>query len=146
MSEMLAKVQTDMLASLKAGNKERKNVLSHLISRAKLIAKNDKNREVTDHDVIQAVKKMIKDANDTKDFAIKANRDVAKFNFEISVLSEYLPQQLSKDELNTIVTNLVNEGPEGKALRGFVMKNMNQNYKGSFNPQDVNQILVDMGI
>lgn len=146
MSEMLKTLQADMIAAMKAGDKARKDVLSQLISRAKLIAKNDKNRDVTDRDVIQAVEKTIKDTSDTRDFAIKAGRDTQAFEFEIATVSEYLPLQLTKEELVNLVTNLVGKGPEGKAVRGFVMKNMNQDYKGQFNPQDVNQILSDMGI
>jgi len=146
MSEMLKHLQADMVGAMKSGEKDRKDVLSQLIARAKLIAKNDKNRDVTDRDVIQAVEKTVKDVNDTKQFAIQANRDVTKFDFEIGIVSQYLPQQLSREELVALVTTLVSEGPEGKAVRGFVMKNMNQDYKGQFNPQDVNQILTDMGL
>lgn len=146
MSEMLKQLQADMVGAMKSGEKDRKDVLSQLLARAKLIAKNDKNRDVTDRDVIQAVEKTVKDVNDTKQFAIQANRDVTKFDFEIGIVSQYLPQQLTREELVALVTSLVNEGPEGKAVRGFVMKNMNQDYKGQFNPQDVNQILTDMGL
>lgn len=145
MSEMLKTLQADMIAAMKAGEKNRKDVLSALIARTKLLAKNDKNREVTDRDVIQAVEKTIKDTTDTKEFAIKAGRDTEAFDFEIATVSQYLPKQLTKDELAKIVADLVSTGPEGKAVRGFVMKNMNADYKGSFNPQDVNQILSDLG-
>lgn len=145
MSEMLKTLQADMIAAMKAGEKNRKDVLSALIARTKLLAKNDKNREVTDRDVIQAVEKTIKDTTDTKEFAIKAGRDTEAFDFEIATVTQYLPKQLTKDELAKIVADLVSAGPEGKAVRGFVMKNMNADYKGSFNPQDVNQILSDLG-
>ncbi len=146
MSEMLKTLQAGMIAAMKAGEKNRKDVLSALIARTKLLAKNDKNREVTDRDVIQAVEKTIKDTSDTKEFAIKAGRDTEAFDFEIATVSQYLPKQLAKDELTKIVNDLVSAGPEGKAVRGFVMKNMNADYKGSFNPQDVNQILSDLGV
>lgn len=146
MSEMLKTLQADMIAAMKAGEKNRKDVLSALIARTKLLAKNDKNREVTDRDVIQAVEKTIKDTSDTKEFAIKAGRDTDAFDFEIATVSQYLPKQLTKDELAKIVNDLVSAGPEGKAVRGFVMKNMNADYKGSFNPQVVNQILSDLGV
>lgn len=145
MSEMLKTLQADMIAAMKAGEKNRKDVLSALIARTKLLAKNDKNREVTNRDVIQAVEKTIKDTTDTKEFAIKAGRDTEAFDFEIATVSQYLPNQLTKDELAKIVADLVSTGPEGKAVRGFVMKNMNADYKGSFSPQDVNQILSDLG-
>lgn len=145
MSEMLKTLQADMIAAMKAGEKNRKDVLSALIARTKLLAKNDKNREVTDRDVIQAVEKTIKDTSDTKEFAIKAGRDTEAFDFEIATVSHYLPKQLTTDELVKIVNDLVSAGPEGKAVRGFVMKNMNAEYKGSFNPQDVNKILSDLG-
>lgn len=145
MSEMLKTLQADMIAAMKAGEKNRKDVLSALIARTKLLAKNDKNREVTNRDVIQAVEKTIKDTTDTKEFAIKAGRDTEAFDFEIATVSQYLPKQLTKDELAKIVADLVSTGPEGKAVRGFVMKNMNADYKGSFSPQDVNQILSDLG-
>lgn len=146
MSEMLKTLQAGMIAAMKAGEKNRKDVLSALIARTKLLAKNDKNREVTDRDVIQAVEKTIKDTSDTKEFAIKAGRDTEAFDFEIATVSQYLPKQLTKDELAKIVHDLVSAGPEGKAVRGFVMKNMNADYKGSFNPQVVNQILSDLGV
>ncbi len=146
MSEMLKTLQTDMITAMKAGAKARKDVLSQLIARTKLLAKNDKNRDVTDRDVIQAVEKTIKDTSDTREFAVNAGRDTEMFDFEIATVSEYLPKQLTRDELVKLVSDFVSRGPEGKAIRGFVMKNMNADYKGSFNPQDVNQILSEMGI
>lgn len=146
MSEMLKTLQGDMITAMKSGDKQRKDVLSQLISRAKLLAKNDKNREVNDRDVIQSVEKTIKDTKDTREFAIKGGRNTDAFDYEISVVSEYLPKQLAHDEMVKIVNELIASGPEGKAVRGHVMKFMNTNYKGSFNPQDVNTILNQLGV
>lgn len=146
MSEMLKTLQSDMVAAMKSGDRQRKDVLSQLIARAKLLAKNDKNREPTDRDVIQAVEKTIKDTKDTREFAIKGGRETEAFDFEIEVVSAYLPKQLTRDELLSIINELLKTGPEGKAARGHVMKNMNAEYKGSFDPQQVNSILGELGI
>jgi uncharacterized protein YqeY len=141
MSEKMKSLQADMIAAMKAGDKTRKTILSTLMARAKLAAKNDGDREITDADVVQAVQKTIKEANETKGF-IGSGGTWAQ-DTEIAVVSVYLPQQMTDAELLDKIKVYLADAPEGKAARGYVMKNL-QAFKGSFDPQRATAILGEL--
>lgn len=83
-------------------------------------------KELSDNDVIKIVKSNVKQLNQTLESAEKAQRPelIAKTNFQLQLLSQYLPKPLSEDEIFDALTkdaNLSNEMPFGKVM-GIAMK------------------------
>ena len=69
----------------------------------------DERIELQDADVISVIEKMLKQRRDSITAFESANRtdlvDIEKF--EVTVLQTYMPKQLSDDELNQIITQVI---------------------------------------
>jgi uncharacterized protein len=80
--------------------------------------------ELNDGDVIAVIEKMLKQRRDSIAAFESANRtDLADIEkFEVTVLQNYLPQQLTEDEIKVILDQVVAEtGAEGVKDMGKVM-------------------------
>ena len=99
-------IVNELSSSLKSGDKTRIHTLRLIIAaiKDKEIASrsNGENEEISDEVVINLLKKMIKQRNDSIEMFEKANRQelVEKEQGEIRIISEFLPTQL--DEPQTI--------------------------------------------
>jgi uncharacterized protein len=84
----------------------------------------DERIELNDGDVIAVIEKMLKQRRDSIAAFESANRtDLADIEkFEVTVLQNYLPQQLTEDEIKVILDQVVAEtGAEGVKDMGKVM-------------------------
>ncbi|MGB2831427.1 MAG: GatB/YqeY domain-containing protein [Methylotenera sp.] len=84
----------------------------------------DERIELTDVDVISVIEKMLKQRRDSIAAFESANRtDLADIEkFEVSVLQNYLPQQLTEDEIKVILDKvIVDTGADGVKDMGKVM-------------------------
>ena len=71
----------------------------------------DNRVELGDDEIVDLIAKQLKQTRDSRDEFAKAGREdlVSKAEAEIEVLKEYLPQQLSEEELNKIVISTISE-------------------------------------
>jgi uncharacterized protein YqeY len=122
-SDLKQKVLEDIKSAMKAGEKDRLSVLRMLSSEIK-------NREVidavtiTDAVVIASIEKMLKQRRDSENqYRAGGRPELAdKEAAEITVLQQYLPQQLSAAEIDALITQAVAEtGAAGPADMGKVM-------------------------
>ncbi len=84
----------------------------------------DERIEMTDADVIAAIEKMLKQRRDSIAAFESANRtDLADIEkFEVSVLQTYMPQQLSEEAINQIITQVIADtGAQGAKDIGKVV-------------------------
>lgn len=84
----------------------------------------DERIEMTDADVIAAIEKMLKQRRDSIAAFESANRtDLADIEkFEVSVLQTYMPQQLSEEAINQIITQVIADtGAQGAKDMGKVV-------------------------
>lgn len=145
----LKDIETAITTSMKAGNKERTATLRLLASTVKGVAKNDGNRDPTDEDVITAANRMIKQARETLSFLEQDSArqsSVIALRAEIETVQEFLPKQMSREELDQLLAKLVEEGRSGenpKAVRGHVMKVLNTLYRGQYDAKQANEILTE---
>jgi uncharacterized protein len=139
----LTQLEEATTTSMKAGDKDRTAALRMFISTAKMIAKNDGDREVTDDDVIVAGNRMIKQARETRSFMPPGDSRMVAIDNEIAVVQEFLPNKMSAPELEELIVSILSQStcPEGKAARGFVMKTLNSAYRGEFEARDANEFI-----
>ncbi len=142
----LRTIEEALITALKAGDRTRLDVLRLFVNQIKLVAKNDKNREVTEDDVITAGNRMIKQARETLSFINYDDFKAVPLMNEISVIEEFLPKKMSSAELGQLITELLAIAPEGKAARGYVMKELNSKYRGLFESKDANILLTEKDI
>lgn len=100
---LFEKLKSDKIEAFKAGDISKSNILGVLISDA---CKYNKNPP--DEDVLSLIKKFIENAKEFIALATSRQDLVFNCNFEIAVLSTYLPQQLSADEIRTLIRSIPN--------------------------------------
>jgi len=140
---MLDKIQKDYIDAFKAKEIVKKDVLG-LLKGAILNAQIDKKEDLTDEEIINLVEKQIKLRKDSKEEYLKANKmDVVEtLDEEISVLMEYMPEQLSIDEVNKIIDEAFDlVKPSSPRDMGLIMKEVTPKLKGKADMKEVSNII-----
>jgi len=102
------KLLEDLKQSMKENNTIRKNVIQ--MTRAAILQfEKDKKTELNDDQIIEIMAKESKKRKDSIPDYEKGGRGdlVNNIKEEIKILEEYLPEQLSKDELKDIIKGIV---------------------------------------
>lgn len=91
-----------------------------MIRAAILQTEKDKQIELDDNGILEIISKQVKQKNDALEQFEKADRQdlVEQTKLEINILKEYLPKQLSREEVEQIVVDL------SRTLSIFDMKGM----------------------
>ena len=91
-----------------------------MIRAAILQTEKDKQIELDDNGILEIISKQVKQKNDALEQFEKADRQdlVKQTKLEINILKEYLPKQLSREEVEQIVVDL------SRTLGIFDMKGM----------------------
>jgi uncharacterized protein len=122
--ELRSRIEADTIAALKTGAKDKVSTL-RMLSAAMKNKQIDKRRPLTEEEVVETVRSLIKQRKDSVEQFAKGNRQdlVDKETAEIAVLEVYLPQQLTREELEAMVRDVVAQaGAQGAKDMGKVMK------------------------
>lgn len=102
----------------------------------------DLKRDLDDSEVLDILSREIKQRKDALQEFEKAGRDDLTSNLkaEIEIISEYLPTQLSEEEIKVIVKQTIQEtGASSKADMGKLMSALMPKVKGRADGKVVNQ-------
>ena len=123
MSELQQRINDDVKTAMRNKDKERLGVL-RLITAAFKQKEVDERIELDDTMVLAIMNKMTKQIRDSINQFEKAGRDdlAAKEAFELKIIQEYLPAQLTEDEIGQIIAECVKaSGAESAKDMGKVM-------------------------
>ena len=123
MADIKNKISDDVKAAMRSKDKERLGAL-RLIQAAFKQKEVDERIELNDEQTLAILDKMAKQHRDSIDQFKKANREdlVEVEQFELNIIEEYLPAQLSDDEINTFIENAISKtGAESIKDMGKVM-------------------------
>ncbi len=137
------KLQEDWKAALKAKDKFRANTISTAKSAILLVEKTD-NVKLEDDEVINILAKEVKQRRESMLEFEKGNRQdlVDQYNTELEILLEYLPQQLSEEEIKQIVKDSAEEmGASSIKDMGKVMSAIRPKIVGRADGKLVSQIV-----
>jgi uncharacterized protein YqeY len=140
---LTATIKAAMKAAMKARDKERLGTIRLILSEFKRIEV-DERIEVDDARALVVLDKMVKQRRDSADQFQKAGRDelAAQENFEISVIQEYLPAQLSEAELVAMVDEAIAaSGATGMQAMGAVMGQLKPKLQGRADIGAVSQLV-----
>ena len=118
------KIDADIKDALKSGAKDKVSAL-RMVSAALKNKEIDKRRPLTDEEVIETVRYLIKQRKDSIEQFAKGGRQdlVDKETAEVAILEVYLPKQLGREELEALVRDAVAQtGAQGPRDMGKVMK------------------------
>ena len=116
-------ITEDMKSAMKAGDKDRLKTVRLIMAAIKQVEV-DKRVELDDAGVLAVLDKMVKQRRDSVTQFEKGGREdlAAIERAEIEVLADYLPEQLSAEELAALVDEvIVATGAEGMRDMGKVM-------------------------
>ena len=137
------KLQEDLKTSMKNKDTLRKSVITLIRSSIKQVEV-DKRIELNDDDIIDIISKQLKQRNDSLEQFLDAGREdlVEETRSEIEVLKEYLPQQLSEEELNEIVKQTISEvGATSMKDMGKIMSVIKPKTKGRADGKLINKLV-----
>ncbi len=140
---MVEKLEKDMIEAMKNHEKERLTVI-RMVKAALKQEQIDHKKEINDELLIDVVNKQIKMRKDSITEFEKGNRTdlVEKTQAEIDVLMEYLPEQLSHEEVVKIIEEIFAEvKPEGPKDMGKVMGPAQAKLKGKADMKEVSTII-----
>jgi uncharacterized protein YqeY len=99
---------------------------------------------VDDSSVISIIEKMLKQRNDSIEAFKKANRTdlVDKEEFEVSVLKNYMPEQMNAEEVEKIIQEVIKKiGASSMKEMGPVMAQAKEILSGKANMAEVSKII-----
>ena len=141
-------IVNELSGSLKSGDKTRIHTLRLIIAaiKDKEIASrsNGENEEISDEVVINLLKKMIKQRNDSIEMFEKANRQelVEKEQGEIRIISEFLPTQLDEPQTIKVCEEAISQsGAQNLKDIGKVIKLLKERHPDSLDMSIASRIL-----
>ena len=136
------KLMEDLKESMKNKDVIRKNTIQ-MVRAAILQIEKDKGIEVEDNKILEIISKEVKSKKDVlKDFEKAERQDlIDQTNQEISVLQEYLPKQLSREEIKSEVEKIIEEiGATSMKDMGAIMKEAKEKMGASAEGKTINEV------
>jgi uncharacterized protein YqeY len=117
-------IDSDIKEAMKAGAKDKVSALRMLVAALKN-KQIDKRRPLTEDEIVETVRSLIKQRKDSIEQFAKGGRQdlVDKETAEVAVLEVYLPQQLAREEIEKMIREVLGQtGAQGAKDMGKVMK------------------------
>lgn len=130
--DLYEKMKQDLISAMKEKDKDKMTVLRMVKGAMQLEHINNKKEE-NEELLIDTVSKQIKMRNDSIVEFEKGNRQdlIDQTKKEIEILKEYLPKQLTDDEVNQIINEVFNKvNPSSPKDMGLVMREVTPLLKG----------------
>ena len=140
------KLMEDLKISMREKNNLRKNTIQ-MVRAAILQIEKDKGIEVDDGKILEIIAKEVKSKKDALvDFEKGGREDlIAQTNEEISVLQEYLPKQLTHDELvEKIKAVIAKVGATSIKDMGIVMKEAKAETGTAADGKSINEVVKEL--
>ncbi len=117
-------IMDELKASMKSGNQLRTDTLRSLRASLLEYAKSGAKTEMTEADEIKLLNSAAKKRKDAIEMYKNAGRDelAEKEELELAIILEFLPKQLSDDEISDIIKNIISQvSATGPSDMGKVM-------------------------
>ena len=143
MGKLTEQIRADMTESMKARTADRTSTLRMLQSAVKNEQINS-GHELSDEEAMVVIRKAVKQRLDSIEQYTKAGRNelAAKEQSEIDILKTYLPPELSDEELEAGLREIIaSTGAQSKKDMGKVMKEASAKYKGEVDGRKIQEIV-----
>ncbi len=130
------------MQALKDRNTDARSILSVVITRVQNLSVEltAKGEELKDSDVLSIIQKVLKELSEEKEgyIAVGNKEREASIDKQIETLNNYLPKQLSEQEIRDIINSL-----DDKSIPN-VMKYFKQNYSGAVDMSLVSSVMKNL--
>ena len=141
---MLEKITKDIVDAMKNKDTLKLQTLRMLKGSIDLERINKKLDKVSDDDIVVIIGKQIKTRKESILEFEKGNRQdlIDKTNEEIKILEQYMPEQLSEEEINNIIDGIITSiNATSIKQMGLVMKEASSKLKGKADMSLVSNII-----
>ena len=144
------KLKDELIIAMKDKNKLRVSTLRMVNASVKDLEisqrTNNQTDEISDNDIIDILVKMVKQRKEAADTYKQGNRDdLSKKELdEIKIIEEFLPKQLSEDEVIKIIEGLISENNISDISgMGLLMSEIKKKYSGQLDLGLASKIIKD---
>ncbi|HEY2829158.1 MAG TPA: GatB/YqeY domain-containing protein [Thermoanaerobaculia bacterium] len=143
MGQLTEQIRADLTAAMKAQEKEKTSTL-RMVQSAMKYEQIGAGHELSDEEAMSVLRKAVKQRLDSIEQFQKGNRPelAAKEQSEIDVIKDYLPPELSDEEIEGGVREVIaSTGAQSKKDMGKVMKEATARYKGRADGKKIQEIV-----
>ena len=136
------KLMEDLKEAMRSKNEIKKNTVQ-MVRAAILQIEKDKGIQVEDDKILEIIAKEVKTKKDAiKDFEKAERQDlIDQTNQEIEVLQQYLPKQLSREEIKVELEKIISEiGATTMKDMGAIMKEAKAKMGASADGKTINEV------
>jgi len=140
------KLMDDLKQALKGGDKLRRSVI-RLVMAAIKNAEIARRAALDDADILGIIAKEIRQRHESIDAFRLGNRHdlVAEEEAELAILQEYLPQQMTRQEIIAAARRVIEEvGAWGLGDKGKVMPKLIAQLKGRADGREINAVVTEL--
>jgi len=140
------KLKDDLKQALKGGDKLRRSVI-RLVMAAIKNAEIARRAALADADILGIIAKEVRQRHESIDAFRLGNRQdlVAGEEAELAILQEYLPQQMTRQEIMAEARRVIEEvGAQGLGDKGKVMPKLIAQLKGRADGREINAVVTEL--
>jgi len=143
---LMQKLADDLKQTLRDGDKLRRSVI-RLVMAAIKNAEIARQTTLDDADILGVITKEARQRRESIDAFKQGNRPdlVAQEEAELAILNEYLPQQISREEIIQAARQIIDEvGAQGIRDKGKVMPQLIAQLKGKADGREINAVVSEL--
>ena len=140
------KLNGDLRQAVKSGEKEKRSVI-RLVLAAVQNAEIARRGALEDSDVLGIIAKEARQRQESIEAFKQGNRQdlVVQEEVEMAILQEYLPQQITREEIMAEARLVIDEvGAQGPGDKGKVMPKLIPQLKGKADGREINEVVTEL--
>jgi len=145
-ADLKQKLTDDLKQAMRAGDKVRRSVIRLAMAAIKN-AEIARHAALDDTDILGIIAKEARQRQESIDAFKQGNRPdlVAQEEAELAVLKEYLPRQMTREEIIAAARQVIEEvGAQGPGDKGKVMPKLIAQLKGKADGREINAIVTEL--
>ena len=140
------KLNGDLKQAMRGGDKVRRSVIRLVLAAIKN-AEIARQAALEDSDILGIIAKEVRQRQESIEAFKQGNRQdlVAQEEVEMAVLKEYLPEQVSREEIIEAARRVIEEvGAQGPGDKGKVMPKLIAQLKGRADGREINAVVTEL--
>ena len=145
-AKLKQKLEADLKQAMRAKNDVRRSTI-RLVMAAIKNTEIAKQSTLDDPDILGVIAKEVKQRHESIEAFKKGNRHdlVAQEEAELAILQEYLPPQLTREEIIAAARQIIAEvGAQGPRDKGKVMPKLIAQLKGRADGREINEVVTEL--
>lgn len=145
-ADLKQKLTNDLKQAMKGGDKVKRSVI-RLVMAAITNAEIAKQGALDDADILGIIAKQVRQHEESIEAFRQGNRQdlVTQEEAELAVLNEYLPRQMTREEIIAEARRVIEEvGAQGPSDKGKVMPKIIAQLKGRADGREINAVVTEL--